>query len=162
MFTTDAHCDTLYSLAVSHETDDLMITPERLRAGDVGIQTFAMFAGSKGPADHPYEKAVAMLAAAKKGFINATDCADYLTKKGVPFRDAHAVVGRLVAHCLNENKALLDLTLPELQQFHPAFEADVFDDLSMLACVEKRRIPGAPAPDMVQQAIDWGRKQLEA
>ena len=66
VFTTDAHCDTLYSLAVSHETDDLMITPERLRAGDVGIQTFAMFAGSKGPADHPYEKAVAMLAAAKK------------------------------------------------------------------------------------------------
>ena len=103
-----------------------------------------------------------MRKAAGKGFINATDCADYLTKKGMPFRDAHAVVGRLVAHCLNENKALLDLTLPELQQFHPAFEADVFDDLSMLACVEKRRIPGAPAPDMVQQAIDWGRKQLEA
>ena len=99
---------------------------------------------------------------ASGGFTNATDCADYLVKHGVPFRDAHAVVGRLVAHCLNENKALLDLTLDELQQFHPAFEADVFDDLSMLACVEKRRIPGAPAPDMVQQAIDWGRKQLEA
>ena len=99
---------------------------------------------------------------ASGGFTNATDCADYLVKRGVPFRDAHAVVGRLVAHCLNENKALLDLTLPELQQFHPAFEADVFDDLSMLACVEKRRIPGAPAPEMVQQSIDWGRKQLEA
>lgn len=66
MFTTDAHCDTLFSLAVNHETDHLMITPELLAQGNVGIQTFAMFAGSKGPADHPYEKAVAMLAEAKK------------------------------------------------------------------------------------------------
>ena len=98
---------------------------------------------------------------ASGGFTNATDCADYLVKRGVPFRDAHAVVGRLVAHCLNENKALLDLSLDELKQFHPAFEADVFDDLSMLSCVEKRRIPGAPAPDMVQAAIDEGRKSLE-
>ena len=97
---------------------------------------------------------------ASGGFTNATDCADYLVKKGVPFRDAHAVVGRLVAHCLDEGKALLDLTLPELQAFHPAFAQDVFDDLSMLACVEKRRIPGAPAPDMVQAAIDQARKQL--
>ena len=97
---------------------------------------------------------------ASGGFTNATDCADYLVKKGVPFRDAHAVVGRLVAHCLDEGKALLDLTLPELQAFHPAFAQDVFDDLSMLACVEKRRIPGAPAPDMVQTAIDQARKQL--
>ena len=99
---------------------------------------------------------------ASGGFTNATDCADYLVKKGVPFRDAHAVVGRLVAHCLDEGKALLDLTLPELQTFHPAFEQDVFDDLSMLACVEKRRIPGAPAPDMVQRAIDQAREQLKA
>ena len=98
---------------------------------------------------------------ASGGFTNATDCADYLVKRGVPFRDAHAVVGRLVAHCLNENKALLDLSLEELKQFHSAFEADVFDDLSMLSCVEKRRIPGAPAPDMVQAAIDEGRKSLE-
>ena len=94
------------------------------------------------------------------GFTNATDCADYLVKKGVPFRDAHRVVGELVAHCLNEGKALLDLTLPELQSFHPAFEADVFDDLSLLACVGKRQIPGAPAPEMVQRAIDAARNQL--
>ena len=98
---------------------------------------------------------------ASGGFTNATDCADYLVKKGVAFRDAHAVVGRLVAHCLNENKALLDLTLEELKQFSPVFEQDVFDDLSMLSCVEKRRIPGAPAPDMVQLAIDNARRQLE-
>ena len=94
------------------------------------------------------------------GFTNATDCADYLVKKGVAFRDAHRVVGELVAHCLNENKALLDLTLEELRQFHPAFEEDVFDDLSMIACVEKRRIPGAPAPDMVAESIRRAREAL--
>ena len=82
-------------------------------------------------------------------------------REHMPFRDAHAVVGRLVAHCLNENKALLDLSLEELQQFHPAFESDVFGDLSMLACVEKRQVPGAPAPDMVQQHIAHARKALE-
>ncbi len=98
---------------------------------------------------------------ASGGFTNATDCADYLVRKGVPFRDAHRVVGELVAHCLSENKALLDLSLPELHQFHPAFENDVFGDLSMIACVEKRRIPGAPAPDMVQRSIDIARKKLE-
>ncbi len=95
------------------------------------------------------------------GFTNATDCADYLVKRGVPFRDAHRVVGELVAHCLNEGKALLDLTLPELQAFHPAFEADVFDALSLKACVEKRQIPGAPAPDMMRRAIEEGRREME-
>jgi len=97
---------------------------------------------------------------ASGGFTNATDCADYLVKKGVPFRDAHRVVGQLVAHCLNEDKALLDLSLEELRSFHPAFDRDVFEDLSMIACVEKRKIPGAPAPDMVQAAIDSARKKL--
>jgi len=98
---------------------------------------------------------------ASGGFTNATDCADYLVKKGVPFRDAHRVVGELVAHCLGEGKALLDLNLQELKKFHPAFEEDVFDDLSMISCVEKRKIPGAPAPDMVQQAIDAARDRLK-
>lgn len=98
---------------------------------------------------------------ASGGFTNATDCADYLVKKGVAFRDAHKVVGELVAHCLNENKALLDLNLDELKQFHPAFEQDVFDDLSMISCVEKRKIPGAPAPEMVQRAIDAAKAALK-
>ena len=97
---------------------------------------------------------------ASGGFTNATDCADYLVKKGVPFRDAHRVVGELVAYCLNGKKALLDLTLEELREFHPAFDPDVFDDLSMIACVEKRDIPGAPAPDRVQRAIESAREKL--
>ena len=100
--------------------------------------------------------------AAGGGFTNATDCADYLVKKGVPFRDAHRVVGELVAYCLGEGKALLDLTLPELQRFHPAFESDVFRDLSLEACVNRRQIPGAPAPDMVRGAIAAARAALEA
>ena len=97
---------------------------------------------------------------ASGGFTNATDCADYLVRKGVAFRDAHRVVGELVAHCLDEKKALLDLSLEELKRFHPAFEQDVFEDLSMIACVEKRKIPGAPAPEMVQAAIDSARARL--
>ena len=97
---------------------------------------------------------------ASGGFTNATDCADYLVRKGLPFRDAHRVVGELVAYCLNEKKALLDLSLEELRKFHPAFDPDVFDDLSMIACVEKRDIPGAPAPARVQQAIDSAREKL--
>ena len=97
---------------------------------------------------------------ASGGFTNATDCADYLVGKGVAFRDAHRVVGELVAFCLNENKSLLDLTLEELKRFHPAFEQDVFGDLSMISCVERRKIPGAPAPEMVQKAIDSARAKL--
>ena len=97
---------------------------------------------------------------ASGGFTNATDCADYLVRRGVPFRDAHRVVGELVAHCLNEDKALLDLTLEELKRFHPAFEQDVFDDLSMLSCVNRRTIPGAPSPGAVQKSIDSARAAL--
>ncbi len=94
------------------------------------------------------------------GFTNATDCADYLVKKGVPFRDAHRVVGELVAYCLNEDKALLDLSLAEMKRFHSAFEEDVTDVLSLRTCVEKRSIPGAPAPEMVRKAIEEARKEL--
>ena len=99
---------------------------------------------------------------ASGGFTNATDLADYLVRQGVPFRDAHRVVGELVAHCIAENKALLDLTLPELQTFHPAFERDVYEAISMKACVERRHIPGAPAPDMVMQSIEDAKARLNA
>ncbi len=101
-----------------------------------------------------------MRAGASGGFTNATDCADYLVKHGVPFRDAHRVVGELVAHCLTEKKALLDLSLEELRRFHPAFDEDVFTEMSMESCVNKRCIPGAPAPEMVQRAIDNAKKAL--
>jgi argininosuccinate lyase len=94
------------------------------------------------------------------GFTNATDCADYLVKKGVPFRDAHRVVGELVAYCIKGDMALMDLDLSELKSFHPAFESDVYDAMSLKACVEGRKVSGGPAPEAVQEAIDDAKKQL--
>lgn len=94
------------------------------------------------------------------GFTNATDCADYLTKKGVPFRDAHHVVGELVNYCIKADAALMDLSLEELKSFHPAFEQDVFAAMSLKTCVEGRNIPGGPAPSAVQASIEEARRQL--
>ena len=94
------------------------------------------------------------------GFANATDCADYLVRHGVAFRDAHRVVGQAVAYCLDRDKALNDLTLEELRGFHPAFDTDVYEAMSLKACVERRAIPGGPAPAMVQAAIDTARAKL--
>ena len=95
------------------------------------------------------------------GFTNATDCADYLTKKGVPFRDAHRVVGELVNYCIKADAALMDLSLEELKSFHPAFEQDVFEAMSLKTCVEGRCIPGGPASSAVQSSIDEARVQLK-
>ncbi len=103
-----------------------------------------------------------MLRGADGGFTNATDLADYLVRKGVAFRDAHRIVGELVAHCVKENKAILDLTLPELQAFHPSFDADVYDAISMQTCVQKRNIPGGPAPEAVKAAISQARAMLDS
>ena len=94
------------------------------------------------------------------GFTNATDAADYLVKKGMPFRDAHAVIGRLVLHCVKENKAILDLTLEELKGFSALFEEDVFAACSMISCVNLRDVPGGPAPARVAASIETGEKLL--
>ena len=99
---------------------------------------------------------------ASGGFTNATDAADYLVKKGLRFRDAHEVLGKLVLHCIGENKALLDLPLEELRAFSPLFDEDVYTALSMETCVNTRRLPGGPAPDMVQQTIDEDRAFLRS
>ena len=99
---------------------------------------------------------------ASGGFTNATDAADYLVKKGLPFRDAHEVLGKLVLHCIGENKALLDLPLEELRAFSPLFDEDVYTARSMETCVNTRRPPGGPAPDMVQQTIDEDRALLRS
>jgi argininosuccinate lyase len=101
-----------------------------------------------------------MESGAALGFTNATDCADYLVKKGLPFRDAHKVIGNLVAHCLKEEKALLDLNIEQLKAFHPSFESDVFDAISIKTCVDARRVIGGPAPDMVLMSIKNGEKLL--
>ena len=97
---------------------------------------------------------------AAEGFANATDAADYLVRHGLAFRDAHEVVGRLVAYCVKENKALLDLPLETLQTFSPAFEADVFEAISPQACVALRNLPGGPAPEAVKAASAAAREAL--
>ena len=102
-----------------------------------------------------------MKKSANAGFANATDCADYLVKKGVPFRDAHAVIGRLVAHCLEKGCALDDLALDELKAFSPAFDSDVYEAISLSACVNARGLIGGPAPERVLAAVEAGKEWLE-
>lgn len=90
---------------------------------------------------------------AKRGFTNATDAADYLVKKGVPFRDAHGYVGQLVLICIDKGIALDDLTLAEYKAVSPVFEADIYDAISLKTCVEKRLTLGAPGADMMNKVI---------
>lgn len=101
-----------------------------------------------------------MARSAAEGFTNATDAADYLVRKGIPFRDAHAIVGKLVGHCIEQGKALLDCSLEELKGFCGAFGADVYEAISTRACVAHRNLPGGPAPEAVQAAIDIARAAL--
>lgn len=101
-----------------------------------------------------------MAHSATHGFTNATDAADYLVGKGVPFRDAHAVVGRLVLHGIEQHKALEEMTLDELQAFSPAFAQDVYDALSLESCVEKRNTAGGPGTQAMQAALAEARAYL--
>ena len=90
---------------------------------------------------------------ATKGFTNATDAADYLVNKGMPFRDAHSVIGRLVLGCIDKGCAIDDLSLSELKEFSDLFEQDIFDAISLKTCVEKRLTVGAPSSDAMKQVI---------
>ena len=103
-----------------------------------------------------------MRLSAVRGFTNATDAADYLVVKGVPFRDAHGIIGRLVLHCIGEDKAIEDLSLAELKEFSPAFEEDIYEAVSLRTCVEKRLTPGAPGQEMMKKAIDAEKEWLDA
>ena len=94
-----------------------------------------------------------MTKAALKGFINATDCADYLTKKGMPFRDAYKTVGQLVAQCVREDKSLADLTLEEYKTHSDVFENDVYEAIDLKTCVRGRKVIGGPAPEEVTRQI---------
>ena len=85
-----------------------------------------------------------MAVSAMKGFTNATDAADYLVKKGMPFRDAHSVIGKLVLTCIDKNCAIEDLSLDELKELSELFDEDVYDAISLKTCVERRMTKGAP------------------
>ncbi len=95
-----------------------------------------------------------MYEGAKGGFTNATDLADYLVKKGVAFRDAHSIVGKVVFSCIERGIGLEDMTLEEYKAVSPAIEEDVFKAISLEECVNKRNVIGGPAEDMVRKAIE--------
>ncbi len=102
-----------------------------------------------------------MEASAKKGFTNATDAADYLVNHGVPFRDAHGIVGQLVLYCIERDMALDDMSLEELKAVCPVFEEDIYEAISMKTCVEKRVTMGAPGQVAMRQVIEICRRRLQ-
>ena len=102
-----------------------------------------------------------MEASAKNGFTNATDAADYLVGKGVPFCDAHGIVGRLVLYCLEKDIALDDMTLEEYKAISPVFEEDIYEAISMKNCVEKRNTIGAPGAEAMQRVLEENCGYLE-
>ena len=106
-----------------------------------------MIAGMRVLADNMY-------AAAGRGFINATDLADYLTKKGLPFRSAYKLSGQLVAYCIKNGKVLEELTLDEFREFSDIFDEDVYGEISLVTCVEKRSSAGGTGRESVEHQIE--------
>ena len=98
---------------------------------------------------------------AKNGFTNATDAADYLVNHGVPFRDAHGIVGRLVLFCIEKNISLDEMSLEEYQEISPVFQEDIYEAISMKNCVEKRNTIGAPGAEAMQRVLEENRRYLE-
>lgn len=94
-----------------------------------------------------------MAASAVNGFTNATDAADYLVNKGVPFRDAHGIIGRLVLYCIEKDTSIDALSLTELQAVSDKFEEDIYTAVSLKTCVEKRLTVGAPGPEAMRRVI---------
>lgn len=113
----------------------------------ISIQTFT------GMLDTMKIKKDVMKKAASGGFTNATDVADYLVKKGEAFRNAHEIVGKIVLYCIDENKAIDDLSLDEFKSFSPFFEEDVYKAIDLITCVEERSVKGGPSSSSVQSQI---------
>ena len=113
----------------------------------ISIQTFT------GMLDTMKIKTDVMKKAASGGFTNATDVADYLVKKGEAFRNAHEIVGKIVLYCIDENKAIDDLSLDEFKSFSPFFEEDVYKAIDLITCVEERSVMGGPSSSSVQSQI---------
>ncbi|MBE5892472.1 MAG: argininosuccinate lyase [Lachnospiraceae bacterium] len=101
-----------------------------------------------------------MQKSAMNGFTNATDAADYLVNKGVPFRDAHGIIGRLVLYCIDKETSIDALSLEELQTISDKFESDIYDAVSLKTCVEKRLTVGAPGPEVMKAVIAVNKTYL--
>ena len=102
-----------------------------------------------------------MAKSAMNGFTNATDAADYLVGKGVPFRDAHGIIGRLVLYCIEKDTSIDALSLEELRSISDKFDEDIYDAISLKTCVEKRETYGAPGPKVMEQVIALNREYLK-
>ena len=102
-----------------------------------------------------------MLIASQKGFINATDLADYMVKKGKPFRSAYKIVGSIVSDCIASGKVLEDLSLEEYKNYDNIFEQDLFKEINLNTCVEKRISLGGTSPKSVEEQIAWIKEQLK-
>ena len=96
----------------------------------------------------------AMRKSANNGFTNATDAADYLVNHGVPFRDAHGIIGQIVLYCIDKDIAIDDMSLDELHKFSDVFEEDIYEAISMETCVNKRLTIGAPGKEMMEKIIE--------
>ena len=98
---------------------------------------------------------------AKLGFTNATDAADYLVKKGIPFRDAHSIIGKMVLYCIDKNISIDELSIEELKELSPVFEQDVYEAVSIKTCVEKRLTKGAPGPQQMKEVLKLYKAYLD-
>jgi argininosuccinate lyase len=126
-------------------------------AFDTAKDCIALFTGMLSTMKFKKER---MAASAMNGFTNATDAADYLVNKGVPFRDAHGIIGRLVLYCIDKNTSIDALSLEELRTISDKFEEDIYDAVSLKTCVEKRLTVGAPGPDAMKKVIAFHREYL--
>jgi argininosuccinate lyase len=103
-----------------------------------------------------------MASSAKNGFTNATDAADYLVNRGVPFRDAHGIVGQLVLYCIEKDIALEEMSLAEFQLISPVFDPDIYEAISLTTCVNKRNTIGAPGTVAMAQVLQLNEEYLKA
>ena len=101
-----------------------------------------------------------MLLAAKKGFINATDLADYLTKKGLPFRESYKISGQLVSYCISKNKVLEELSLDEYKEFSDIFEEDLYNEIDLYNCASKRISKGGTSESSQKEQIAFIEKAI--
>lgn len=103
-----------------------------------------------------------MKKSAMNGFTNATDAADYLVNHGVPFRDAHGIIGQIVLFCINKGISIEEMTLEELKEISPVFEADVYDAISLETCVNKRNTIGGPGQEAMTKVIELHEQLLSS
>jgi argininosuccinate lyase len=103
-----------------------------------------------------------MLRAAQGGFTNATDIADYLVKKGIPFRTAHEIIGKMVLYCIQNNSSIEQLSINEFKEFSESIQDDIYEEISLKKCISERKLPGGPSKESVQKSIDTARAFIES